>query len=147
MLKLENVRHKYRWSHGCYKKVVLSKQKDSSQVFLDSLKISFWCGLILLKLNISWIKIWKTWYPKHFPNGRQATNFFNTTQQVWVQRFFKKEIQNVHVSNINDNGDNNEKTKCLKAWVGIFWVAIFLVRIFQGEFSTVELDRWNFSGW
>ena len=33
--------------------VVLSMEKDSSQVFSDSLEISFSCGLILLKLNIS----------------------------------------------------------------------------------------------
>ena len=26
----------------------------------------------------------------------------------------KTEIQNNHLSHINDNGDNNEKTKCLK---------------------------------
>ena len=53
LLKLEIVMRNDRWSHGCYRKVVLSKSKDSSQVFLDSLKISFWCGLILLKLDIS----------------------------------------------------------------------------------------------
>ena len=128
-----------------YKKVVLSKQKDSSQVFLDSLKNYFWCGQILLKLNISLTKIWKTflWYPKHFPNGRQATNFFNTTQQVWGQRFFKKEIQNIHLSNINDNGDNNEKTKCLKAWVGIFWVGPQL-NLIGGTFPGDSFTGGNF---
>ena len=33
----------------------------------------------------------------------------------------KIESQNSFLSNINDNGDNNEKkTKKIKAWVGIF---------------------------
>ena len=53
------------------------------------------------------------------------------------------------LSNINDDGDNNEKTKKLKTrvgmfknmgenilggifWVGIFWVGIFRVGVFQG---------------
>ena len=34
---------------------------------------------------------------------------------------FKRQIRNNRLSNINDNGDNNEKkAKCLKTWVGIF---------------------------
>ena len=34
---------------------------------------------------------------------------------------FKRLIRNNLSSNINDNGDNNEKkAKCLKTWVGIF---------------------------
>ena len=48
------------------------------------------------------------------------------------------------LSNINDDGDNNEKTKKLKTRVGmfknmgenilggIFWVGIFRVGVFQG---------------
>ena len=49
------------------------------------------------------------------------------------------ELQNSLLSNINDDGDNNEKTKnlkieweCLKTWVGLFQVGIFWVGIFQG---------------
>ena len=134
LLKLENVMHKYRWSHRCYRKVVLSKQKDSSQVFLDSLNISFWCGLILLKLNISWIRIWKKFpsYPKHFPNGKQAAN--NT--QIHRNKsdfsiFFKKEIQNSLLSNTNDNGDNDENKNVYKdGW----------------EYSGWEFSGWEFSG-
>ena len=33
LLKLEIVMHNGRWSHGCYRKVVLSKSKDSSHFF------------------------------------------------------------------------------------------------------------------
>ena len=32
------------------------------------------------------------------------------------------ELQNSLLSNINDNGDDNEKTKYLKAWLGIWQV-------------------------
>ena len=53
LLKAKNVMDKNRWSDGCYRKVVLSMQRDSSQVFSGSLEISFSCSLILLKLNIS----------------------------------------------------------------------------------------------
>ena len=53
----------------------------------------------------------------------------------------QKEIQNSLLRNINDNGDNNEKTKSLKTWVEIFWA-----RIFRGEFSRGEFDGWEFSG-
>ena len=77
-LKVENAMHKNRWSHGCYRKVVSSMQKDSSQDFLDSLETSSWCDLILLKLNISLMKIWKTFpsHPKYFLNNWQAAKFF-----------------------------------------------------------------------
>ena len=122
--------------------VVLSKQKKSSQVFLDSLKIYFLCSLILLKLNISWSKIWKRFlsYPRHFPNVRQAANtFFNTSQQVWLQHFFKKEIQNSLLSSTNDIGDNNGKTKCLKTWVGIFWDSV--LKFSRLGFFVPELSR------
>ena len=61
LLKVQNVMHKNRWPHECYRKVVLSIQKDSSQVFLDSLETFFWCSLILLKLDIPELK-----YGKHF---------------------------------------------------------------------------------
>ena len=37
--------------------------------------------------------------------------FFNTPQQVWLQHFLKKEIQNSFLSSTNDNGHNNEKNK------------------------------------
>ena len=54
--------------------------------------------------------------------------------------FLKKEKQNSLLNNPNDSGDNNEKRKCLKAWVGIFWV-----RIVRGEFSREEFGGWDFS--
>ena len=50
------------------------------------------------------------------------------------------------LSNINDNGDNNEKTKCLKTWMGIFWVEIFWMQLFRGKFTRGESDRWYFPG-
>ena len=54
------------------------------------------------------------------------------------------ELLNSLLSNINDDGDNNEKTKNLKTGVGMFktWVEIF-----QVEFSKGEFDGWEFSGW
>ena len=74
--------------------------------------------------------------------GRQATVFL-------IHRL---------LSNINDDSDNNEKTKKLKTrvgmflntWVGIFqvgisWVRIFRVEVFQGEFNGWELAGWKFS--
>ena len=45
LLKVENVMHKNRWSHGYYRIAVLSMQKDSSQVFSNTLETSFWRGL------------------------------------------------------------------------------------------------------
>ena len=51
------------------------------------------------------------------------------------------------LSNINENGDNNEKTKCLKTWVGIFRVGIFWVGIFRGGILQGEFDGWEFPGW
>ena len=35
--------------------------------------------------------------------------FFNTLQQVWLQHFYKIELQNSLLINISNNGDNNEK--------------------------------------
>ena len=49
------------------------------------------------------------WARNHF--GRQAVNFFDTPQQVWLQPFWNIELQSSLLSNINDNGDDNEKTK------------------------------------
>ena len=46
---------------------------------------------------------------------------------------FKRLIRNNLSSNINDNGDNNEKkAKCLKTWVGIFGGGDFLGGNFPG---------------
>ena len=57
------------------------------------------------------------------------------------------ELQNSLLSNINDDGDNKEKTKNLKTWVGIFKNigrnipgGSFLGGSFPGEFS-----GWEFS--
>ena len=59
---------------------------------------------------------------------------------TWLRLRVKTEVQNSLLSNINDKGDNNEKTKCLKTWVGIFRVGIF-----RGEFTREDFDRWEFS--
>ena len=67
------------------------------------------------------------------------------------------ELLNSLLSNINDDGDNNEKTKNLKTRVGMFknmggnipggnfWVGIFRVGTFQGEFDGWEFSWWEFS--
>ena len=84
------------------------------------------------KLNFSWIRIWKTFpsYPKYFPNGKQAANFFNKLQQVWLQHFFKKRNTKSLLSNTNDNGDNDEKNVYKHGW----------------EYSGWESSGWEFSG-
>ena len=51
-------------------------------------------------------------------------------------------VSNSLLSNINDNGDNNEKTKCLRNILG----RNFLDAIFPGKFTRRESDRWDFSG-
>ena len=121
LLKVKNVIDKNRWSHGCYRKVVLSMQEDSSQVFLGSLEISFSCGLIILKLNISRMKIWKTFlsYPKHFLSCRQAASRIKSNFSIFKRHKYSP------LTIVSDNGNNNEKTKCLKIWVGIFRMGIF----------------------
>ena len=83
--------YKNRWSHGCYRKVVLSMQKDSSQVFSDSVESSFWCRLILVKLNMFLIKISRTFssYPKYFLNGRQATKYLLIHRNKFNFNFLK----------------------------------------------------------
>ena len=53
------------------------------------------------------------------------------------------------VTNISDNGNNNEKSKYLKIWVGIFQVGIFWVGIFRGgggDFLGGSLMGGNFPG-
>ena len=42
---------KNRWFHGCYSKVALSMEKDFSQVFSDSLEISFFVRPDLTKVE------------------------------------------------------------------------------------------------
>ena len=67
--------------------------------------------------------------------GRQATFFLiHRLLNFWLQH-----LLNSLLSNINEDGDNNEKTKnlkiwweWLKTWVGIFQVGIFWVGIFRG---------------
>ena len=54
--------------------------------------------------------------------------------------FKRHKYKNSLLSNINNNGNNKEKTKCLKTWVGIFRVGIFWMGIIWGEF-----ERWEFS--
>ena len=85
------------------------------------------------KLNFSWIRIWKTFpsYPKYFPNGKQAANFFNKLQQVWLQHLKKKKRNTKgHLSNTNDNGNNDEKNVYKHGW----------------EYSGWESSGWEFSG-
>ena len=84
-------KNKNRWSHGCYRKVVLSMSKDSSQVFSDSIESSFRCRLILVKLNISLIKTSKTFssYPKYFLNGRQAAKYLLIHRNKFNFNFLK----------------------------------------------------------
>ena len=53
----------------------------------------------------------------------------------------KKQVQNSLLSNINDNGDNREKIKCLKTWVRIFRVGIFWMEIIWGDGS---FPGWSF---
>ena len=133
MLKVKNVMEKNRWSHGCYRKVVLSMQKDSSQVFLGSSEISFSCNQILLKLNISWMKICKIFlsYPKYFLSSRRAAKFLLIHHIKSNFSIFKRQKHSL-LTIISDNGNNNEKIKCLKIWVGIFRVGIWWVGVFQG---------------
>ena len=65
------------------------------------------------------------------------------------------ELLNSLLSNINDDGDNNEKTKKLKTRVGIFKNMggnipgrNFLGGNFpDGNFPRGEFDGWEFSGW
>ena len=56
-----------------------------------------------------------TWPAKHFwvcnNFGRQAKNFFDTLQQVWLKNFWNIELQNSLLISINGKGDNNGKTK------------------------------------
>ena len=52
---------------------------------------------------------------------RQVTIFLiNRLANFWLQHFQNIELQNSLLSNINDDGDNNEKTKKLKTRMGIF---------------------------
>ena len=63
-------------------------------------------------------------------------------------------LQNRLLSNINDNGDNNEKTEKLKMWVGLFEVmggnipcGNYLGRNFpEGNLPWGSLIGWNFLG-
>ena len=55
------------------------------------------------------------------------------------------ELLNSLLSNINDDGDNNEKTKNLKTRVGIF--KNMGGNIPGGNFPGGEFDGWEFSGW
>ena len=75
---------KNRWFHGCYSKVALSMGKDSSQVFSDSLEISFFVRPDLTKVEHLLNENMKTFpsCPKHFLSRKQAANFFNTSYLV-----------------------------------------------------------------
>ena len=53
--------------------------------------------------------------------GRQSYDFFDTsTSEFLTSRLLNIELLNSLLSNINDAGDNNEKTKNLKTRVGMF---------------------------
>ena len=66
------------------------------------------------------------------------------------------ESQSSPLSNINDDGDNNEKTKKLKTRVGIFKNMGGNIpggnfpgrgEFSRGEFDGLEFSRWEFSRW
>ena len=87
---------------------------------------------------------------------------------LWISdcSTFKTELQNSLLSNINDDGENNEKTKNLKTQLGIFknmggnipggnfpggnfpggvwWVGIFRVGVFQVQFYTMMMPVYNY---
>ena len=53
--------------------------------------------------------------------GPASYNFFDTsTSEFLTSALLNIESLNSLLSNINDDGDNNEKIKNLKTWVGIF---------------------------
>ena len=55
-------------------------------------------------------------------------------------------VGNSLLSNINDNGDNNEKTKCLRNIPGRnFLDATFPGEIHQKGIRAVEFSGWEFS--
>ena len=60
-------------------------------IFSDSVESSFWCRLILVKLNIFLIKISRTFssYPKYFLNGRQATKYLLIQRNKFNFNFLK----------------------------------------------------------
>ena len=94
-----------------------------------------------------------TWPPKHFwirnHFGRQARNFIDTPQQVWLQHFWNIELQNSVLRDINNNGDNNEKkTNNLKNLSGYSrWEFCWWEFSGVGEFSSGECDWLEFSRW
>ena len=57
---------------------------------------------------------------------------------------FKAELQNIFLSCINHNGDNNEKKFKNPGWNIPGWN--FLGGIFQGEFTRGEFDELDFPG-
>ena len=99
--------------------------------------------------------------------GRQATIFLiHRFPNFWPQHFWNIELLNSLLSNINDDGENNEKTKNLKTQLGIFknmggnipgghfpggnfpggvwWVGIFRVGVFQVQFYTMMMPVYNY---
>ena len=87
--------------------------------------VSFNQGLLLVQVSTSF-HIWKLMFQGgvYIP----PINHLCTKSST-----LKTEMQNSLLSNINDNGDNNKKTECLKTWVEMFRVRIFLVKIFRGK--------------
>ena len=155
--------NKNKWSHGCYRKVVLTMQKDSSQVSTGSFEISFLCSLILLKLNITWMKIWKTFlsHSKHFLSSRQAAKLL-LIHRIKPNLSLSKRQKYSLLTIISDNSNKNEKTKCLKILVGsVRWGNLMGENFPGGSFPRGNLmggnfpggilqgrfDGWEFSGW
>ena len=130
---------KNRWSHGCYRKVVLS-------IVLS---------IVLLKLNISWMKIWNTLlsYSKHLLSSRQAAKLFLIYCIKSNFSIFKRQKYHL-LTIINDNSNNDEKTNFSKIWVeifrvgifreGIWWLGIFQVGVFQAGIWLVGIFRGKF---
>ena len=71
--------------------------------------------------------------------GRQATSFWYIDFWISDLSTFKTELLNSLLSNINDDGDNNEKTKHLKTRVGMF-------KNMDGNIPGGNFLGWNFPG-
>ena len=81
------------------------------------------------------MKIWtkSPSYPKDFLSSRQAAKLFKYIAAILTSAFLRQKYS--FLSNVNDNSNTIEKTKCFQIWVGIFQVGIFLGGNFPGQNS------------
>ena len=82
--------------------------------------------------------------------GWQATIFWYIDFWISDVSTFKTELLNSLLSNINDDGDNNEKTKNLKTRVGMFKNMGGNIpggNFVGGNFPEVEFYGWECFGW